>query len=570
MELLQGTELSDLFFKLGKLTREDVVYYLSQAAKALDKAHALGIVHRDLKPDNMFVVLRDDAPPTLKLLDFGLAKIVSQATRHSTIGAGTPYFMAPEQSKRGVELGPATDIWALGLIAYLLLVGKIYWEAQDIHQLYAEILYDPLESPQARAVRVGVILPEGFDAWFFKCVARAPTDRFRAAGEAIQALAAVLEVSNSVVIRSVPLSFAHNDASVQSSDRTMPLPSAGQPQRPMPLRLEAPTQLAATTAASQLANTTSASTKSRRWLFEIALVIGAASVAGGLVYVARDKAPPAPIALSASSGSAKLSEPGLSAVPSVMASVLGSSSAAGAAPRVLTENDTKLRNCPQGMAAIPGGAYVMEHAKQRSLVHAFCLDLTEVTVGEYARCAKKGHCSPAFDTFYVSSVGGETKHSSYCHANKAAFADHPINCIDWFQANQYCASLQKRLPTEEEFEWAARNGDNGDRFPWGPATLTSQACWNGDGNSAGDGHRKSTCAVGTFARDKNRWGVFDLAGNVAEWTLSFAAPGAEERVYRGGGWRFTDSDSFRAGHRVKDDPRARFKMVGFRCATDGT
>src|SRR5258708_121537 len=76
MEFLLGEELGDLVERAGRLAPGDVVAFLSQAARALDKAHARGVVHRDLKPENLFISLRDDEPPTLKILDFGIAKVL--------------------------------------------------------------------------------------------------------------------------------------------------------------------------------------------------------------------------------------------------------------------------------------------------------------------------------------------------------------------------------------------------------------------------------------------------------------------------------------------------------------
>ncbi len=136
MELLRGEDLTAVLARRGRLPANETVQILAQAAKALDKTHAAGIVHRDLKPDNLFLAYRDDDPPRLKILDFGIAKVVAQATQAQTRTIGTPLYMAPEQIKGRRKLGAWTDLYALGHIAYHLLVGEAYW-AEDLASLGA-------------------------------------------------------------------------------------------------------------------------------------------------------------------------------------------------------------------------------------------------------------------------------------------------------------------------------------------------------------------------------------------------------------------------------------------------
>jgi serine/threonine-protein kinase len=194
MELLSGMELGDIVRERGRLPPTEVVDYISQTARALDRAHAAGIIHRDLKPDNLFLSLREGEPPRIKILDFGIAKFLAGAGAETTRAAGTPLYMAPEQTRKGANVGPPTDVWALGLIAYTLLVGRPYWEGEDVHEIFGEILRSEREAPTSRARRSGVTLPAGFDAWFLKCVAQEPAGRYAGAREASAALAGALGV----------------------------------------------------------------------------------------------------------------------------------------------------------------------------------------------------------------------------------------------------------------------------------------------------------------------------------------------------------------------------------------
>jgi eukaryotic-like serine/threonine-protein kinase len=200
MELLNGTDLRKQIETSGRLTPADVLRYLTQAARALDKAHAIGIVHRDLKPENLFVHHRDDDSTILKILDFGISKIVGRdgvadlSEAGLTISGavmGTPLYMAPEQARgQATEIKPATDVWAMGLVALNLLTGQIYWRANTVPELMAQMLSEPLYPPSQR----WSFLPRGVDEWFARSCARDPKQRFESIGQQVQALAEALAV----------------------------------------------------------------------------------------------------------------------------------------------------------------------------------------------------------------------------------------------------------------------------------------------------------------------------------------------------------------------------------------
>jgi len=200
MEYLRGRDLAGEAEARTHLHPKEVVLYLRQAARALDKAHALGIIHRDLKPENIFLTVREDGTPCIKLLDFGIAKLTGGAANamgaHSKTktGAvfGTPLYMAPEQARAQAHLiGPHTDVWALGLIAARLLLGFDYWQAETISDLVVQIVVDPIPPPSQKGSQFG----PAFDAWFLRCCSREIPSRFHTAGDAITELAAALGVA---------------------------------------------------------------------------------------------------------------------------------------------------------------------------------------------------------------------------------------------------------------------------------------------------------------------------------------------------------------------------------------
>jgi serine/threonine-protein kinase len=196
MELLEGSDLEKLIEKVGGLAPDVVVAVLSQITRALEKAHAGGIVHRDLKPENIFLHRREDGTLIAKILDFGISKFRLPDPNSTSLGTtadgtlmGTPHYMAPEQARGLVDtIGPATDMWAIGLIALRMLTGGIYWTAETQADLMVEILVAPMTAPSARWPHLGA----SFDAWFFRSCHRQPAERWRSASEQIAALADAL------------------------------------------------------------------------------------------------------------------------------------------------------------------------------------------------------------------------------------------------------------------------------------------------------------------------------------------------------------------------------------------
>jgi hypothetical protein len=196
MELLVGDNLGQRLDRLGPRPAAEVVHQLGQLARALARMHARGVVHRDLKPNNLFWHERAGEPPRLKVLDLGIAKLIGPDAGGTTSVAGTPAYMSPEQL-RGHGVGTATDIYALGLIAFTLLVGRGYWTEADTLDPIGFALVAVQGTRVAASVRARVAnieLPAGFDAWFARVTARARSRRFPSAIAAVRALAVALEL----------------------------------------------------------------------------------------------------------------------------------------------------------------------------------------------------------------------------------------------------------------------------------------------------------------------------------------------------------------------------------------
>ncbi len=201
MELLSGMGLSDAVERRGPLPWGEVREIFSQLGHAMSAAHAAGVVHRDLKPENIYLAsgrLRGHAS-IVKVLDFGIAKILDIARTKSTGAMGSQLWMAPEQTSAGDRVSFATDIWAMGLIAFYVLTGRSYWRSATSDAgsmvLLREILMEPLALASVRARELGAshLLPPGFDGWLAQCVCREPAGRFQSVDRCVAELCALFD-----------------------------------------------------------------------------------------------------------------------------------------------------------------------------------------------------------------------------------------------------------------------------------------------------------------------------------------------------------------------------------------
>jgi serine/threonine-protein kinase len=189
MEHLHGADLAATLARRGPLPVALAVEAVVQACEALAEAHALGIVHRDLKPANLFLTESVDGSPCIKVLDFGISRMVdrsprSQLTDPGTV-LGTPSYMAPEQMEGNEHVDARSDIWALGTILFELLVGRPPWSGQSLPQIFVKIMRS--KTPRPSLHRAGV--PAALDAVVARCLAIDPEDRWSTVAELACALA---------------------------------------------------------------------------------------------------------------------------------------------------------------------------------------------------------------------------------------------------------------------------------------------------------------------------------------------------------------------------------------------
>ncbi len=229
---------------------------------------------------------------------------------------------------------------------------------------------------------------------------------------------------------------------------------------------------------------------------------------------------------------------------------------------------------PRGdMVYVPSGAFwrgsdkgrPSEKPKRSIVLDSFWIDRNEVTVEDYQKCVAVGVCA-------VPEVGSDFNWS------QPSRKKHPINGVSWHDATTYCTWVGKRLPTEAQWEKAARGTD--DRpYVWGAATPTCEyAVMSVGGYGCG---RRSTWDVGSKPKGKSFYGANDMGGNLWEWVADWyqedyyaTSPArnpqgplkGSQRSLRGSSWDDTSLDAMRVTYRGSNSPTERFRFVGFRCA----
>jgi serine/threonine protein kinase/formylglycine-generating enzyme required for sulfatase activity len=520
MQFVPGEDLAGYLGREGALSLPDAANVVAQTAEALVCAEAKHIVHRDLKPANMLL----DENGRIKLLDFGISRIADLADGLTRPGEsmGTPYYMSPEQI-RGEACDVRSDLYSLGVVFFELVSGRRPFENESV----TAIQMAHLCSEPPSLIQLDPNLPAGCDAIVQKLLAKRPEDRYQNAGALLQDLIARGSHSGPGVLRPTlnpGIRNAIEQAQVALLDRVDSLPTA-----PTRVNLEERTAVTAPVPliqepepAQAEAEASTSSPFRRKWIVAAAGVsVVIALVVIGLIYWRPNKA-----AGTADRAQQASAQPPLQAVYS----------------------DEHGR-----MLLVPAGSFLFGEkgsSGARTVPLApFYVDETEVSNAEYRHfCQATGHAPPQTPDFN-------------------AHPDFPVTGVSYQDAAAYAAWANKRLPTEEEWEKAAR-GSDGRVFPWGDAV------WNSPPQ-----HLEPVSAA---PERRSPYGAYNMAGNAWEWTESSYSPNSEDlaamkrllggqsfspswHVMKGGSFSPGGERDFAVFKRRRLPVDARSPWIGFRC-----
>jgi serine/threonine-protein kinase len=190
LEYLDGRDLEAYAEERGPLPMTEVVDYVLEALQALAQAHAIGIVHRDIKPSNLFLAKHPDGSSVVKVLDFGISKssqalgLLDGNSTSTRAMMGSPYYMAPEQARSAKAVDQRADVWAVGVVLYRLLAGRVPFLGETLAELILVIAQD--DPRPLRDLRPD--LPVGLQEVIARCLFKQPAQRFANVAELAAAL----------------------------------------------------------------------------------------------------------------------------------------------------------------------------------------------------------------------------------------------------------------------------------------------------------------------------------------------------------------------------------------------
>lgn len=566
MRFLEGGTLKERI-EQGPMPWEDIVSILSQVASALDYAHSRNVIHRDIKPSNILL----DNEGNAYLADFGIAKIQEGGTQLTGSGIiGTPAYMAPEQSSAGVPT-PSMDVYALGVTLFEMITGRVPYQSDTP---IAQILMH-LQEPIPSLREYNPEISEAVDNVMRRAMAKTAEQRFQSPGELARALKAATRQGG----------WGWSEESLQMAEQA----SAGAVTRG-PRLLESRTEVG--TLPAQPAGRPAPTAPARRgasftlWYIVggVALVVIAAAIIGIALLMSggtnQGGSPTEPATVVAEVGPEEDTPPADTpeAVPApteAIANAAGDPTATmepTAAPTALPATTT-LRGI--NMILIPAGPFTRgtttgnpnERPERTITLSAYYIDETEVTNLYWQSCVEEGGCAtPEF----TSSP------SRFSYYGTDVYENYPVLYISWTEAQAYCRWRGGHLPTEAQWEKAARwdpvTGQSR-MFPWSSNFLNNDFL---NYNSViGD-----TTEVKYYPLGVSALGLYDMSGNVAEWVFDWYQDNFYEqspdtdpigpisgslRVIRGGSFESRGGD-LTATARTSTGPDTHLVTVGFRCA----
>ena len=607
MQFINGGSLSEKlkqFAEQGKLVpTEQALAIIRQIANALGVAHQAGIVHRDLKPGN--ILIRNDGTPVL--VDLGIAAVQGGPKLTQTGNLiGTPNYMSPEQV-RGLPLDGRSDLYSLGVILYELLSGKRPFDAPESIAILHKHVYEepePLRNLRRDLSAETLQVVE-------TSLAKDPAARYQNAAQMVAAIdRAIVNESGGAPVRqtTVWLPNPHESDFISRSGVMLqatgfPTPAAqSKPRKANPVLIGGIVVLTAVIAVALFllfGNNGNGGDGAEVIASGATLTVptrnDAATLATSTLEPTLTPLPPLPT----DQQIVPTDIPTLTPLPHMTDTAvptntpLPQATPTAALPATFTSSDGKL------MRLVPAGDFLMgstssqvdaavalcraspdrdscvysefaSEIPQRTVtLNAFYMDETEVTNNEYRACVTAGFCDPPDD-------GTGTYSRSNYYDRSSVYGNFPVVYVSWSDARNYCTWAGGRLPSEAEWEKAAR-GTDGRLYPWGNTFDTNRA-------NTQDRGKEEITAVGAFASGASPYGILDMAGNVWEYTNDWFDPDyytnapstnplgpssspSGEKVLRSGS--FANYQHYaRVANRGAVTPTSSTQFRGIRCVVD--
>jgi serine/threonine-protein kinase len=579
-EFIEGNSLQAILRERNGLPLpvDEVMVYMKGLCAALHYAHTNNIVHCDVKPGNVMV----DRQGKIFLTDFGIARFVGTTTT-TTLGiAGTPAYMAPEQIV-GRGISPVTDIYALGVILFEMLVGQRPFRGTEPETAAGgdtpsdRIRYAHLRLPPPNPRQINPNISPTLAQVVLRALEKNPTARFRSTLEFFTALCQAAQTQPNQVSDETTIigEFVSAPLPPVAIQRVSNKPSSEPRLQPKQQKLSSSQKNVVVLLLMGVALLVIIGLGI--WIFAPTPDPFLTKTPSEVIFQPSEQAPLSvetavvtarvEFELTLTSQASTTLLPDTPVIPTVTFSPAPPSATEvpswGIGSTMTSEKDGMT------MVFVPEGKFTMgsdngeadEKPIHQVYLDAYWIDKTEVTNAMYAKCVADSVCK---EPTYTNS---STRSSYY---GNSEFDDYPVIIVEWTMAKSYCEWRDDRLPTEAEWEKAARGTDSR-TYPWGEGIDCSRTNYGEKKRCLGD-----TTKVGSYESGKSPYGVYDMAGNVWEWVSdwydvysggdsSLKDFGQKYRVVRGGSWG-TKGDFLRVAFRGWPDKDFPYGSIGFRCA----
>lgn len=565
MEYVEGKSLKDLISERKSIEEKEAVRIILKMAEALKHAEHQNLIHRDIKPENILIT-KDGIP---KLCDLGLAKTIDDnfSLTRTGIVMGTPYYISPEQAVAQKDLDIRSDIYSLGVTLYHMVTGEVPYQGDTVINIISQHLSSQIPSPKSKNPR----LSDDICKLIYVMMAKKREERYQSTQELIVDLSRLLQgdpiVKNCNFNAGQTLKVTQHgkEISESSADKMMEIlhkttkeefSEAEDSGELVEVKEKKASQIGIQNAqekeSQKLLHQIEERVNSKRnirWrkisLFILFFLILSSFFA--FLY----KKPLIPFIkriLFSENKVQKIEKPPFNPGPKYEIGEDAAKEYKKFSEKIAQITSTyTIEKIQKNMVYIPQGTVALHHYKSpvRQDVEAFWLDQYEVSKAEYYEfCQKTNH---AFPLEWI-------KNGWHQKGIPEEYKKEPVTHVSFYDASLYAKYVGKRLPTEVEWEYAIKYKE-GDEYPWGSEFREGYANVN----------TGKIAAVHAFSKGKTSIGIFQMAGNVWEWTSTAFGDAQENRIIKGGSFAYP-GEYARASYRDAFYPHLSKADLGFRCA----